>query len=312
MYSEFLEPLETLRDCTFCPRQCHTDRFEGKKGYCKSGAGFYISSICIHRGEEPAISGSDGICNIFFAHCNLQCIYCQNWQISGNLSVVEDFKMDLDEVIRQITVILDEGIRRVGFISPSHFIPQMKVIIAIIESLGYKPVWVYNTNGYDTAGTLRSLEGIIDVYLPDMKYMDPEIARKYSDARNYPEVACAALKEMYRQKGSVLHLAGDGTAESGIIIRHLVLPGHEENSKAVLRFIAEELSPKMHISLMSQYYPTPSVTCHPSLSVPVSPVEYQHVVTHMHDLGLYNGWVQEPESREHYRPDFERDHPFEG
>ena len=171
--------------------------------------------------------------------------------------------MPLENVIREITTILDGGINMIGFVSPSHAIPQMRVIINILESLSYHPVKVYNTNGYDRPETIRSLDGIIDVFLPDVKYMDPVLAKEYSDATDYPEVAAKSLKEMYRQKGSALHLSDDGKAESGIIIRHLVLPGQVENSRKVLRFIADNISSKLHISLMSQYSPTPGVSCHP-------------------------------------------------
>ena len=310
-FTSFLEPLGKLHDCDICPRECHEDRFTEKLGYCKSDTSFNISSICIHKGEEPAISGGNGICNIFFTHCNLQCIYCQNYQISDNRISGKSTVMELDEVIRQVTKILDSGINRVGFVSPSHFIQQVKIIIRCIQSLGYDPVWVYNTNGYDKPETLRSLEGMINVYLPDFKYMEPWLACEYSDAPDYPEVASRALKEMLRQKGATLHVGKDGTAESGMIIRHLVLPGHTENSLKVLNFIAEELSPDLYISLMSQYYPTPRVRCHPKLKNTVTEEEYTMIASAMEKFGMENGWIQELSSESHYRPDFESEHPFD-
>ncbi len=309
-FPSFLEQLQKLHDCDLCPRECHADRFSEKLGYCKSDVSFNISSICIHKGEEPAISGETGICNIFFTHCNLQCIYCQNYQISDNRISGKSTVRQLDEVVRQITKILDTGINRVGFVSPSHFIPQIKIIIRCIQSLGYDPVWVYNTNGYDKPETLQSLEGMIDVYLPDFKYMEADLADEYSDAPEYPQVAALALKEMFRQKGATLHIGKDGTAESGIIIRHLVLPGHAENSLKVINFIAEELSSNIHISLMSQYYPTPRVSHYPRLNTTVSPEEYSLIVSEMSRLGMYNGWIQELSSATNYQPDFENDHPF--
>jgi putative pyruvate formate lyase activating enzyme len=309
-FTSFLEPLEKLHDCDLCPRECHADRFSEKLGYCKSDASFNISSICIHTGEEPAISGEKGICNIFFTHCNLQCIYCQNYQISDNRIIGKSTKMQLDEVVRQIITILDTGINRVGFVSPSHFIPQVKIIIQCIKSMGYNPVWVYNTNGYDKPDTLRSLEGMINVYLPDFKYMEADLADEYSDAPDYPQVAALALKEMFRQKGATLHIGKDDTAESGIIIRHLVLPGHTMNSRKILKFIAEELSPNLHISLMSQYSPTPQVSHFPRLNTTVSPEEYSLIVSEMERLGISQGWIQELSSASHYRPDFDKEHPF--
>ena len=309
-YANPYQPDE-LKDCSQCPRNCHANRYSLKLGYCKSDTSINISSICIHHGEEPAISGKDGICNIFFTHCNLQCTFCQNYQISNNKIDVIRHSMEPEEVIRQVTAILDRGIKRVGFVSPSHFIPQMKWIINRIESMGYKPVWVYNSNGYDKPETIHSLEGLIDVYLPDFKYMDAQLAKEYSDAPDYPEIVTKAIKEMYRQKGAALHLSEDQTAESGIVIRHLILPGQIENSKKVLRFIAEEVSPKLHISLMSQYYPTPNVQFHQNLGRSLSENEYKSVIEEMDKLGMMNGWIQELESSEHYRPDFEKEHPFE-
>jgi putative pyruvate formate lyase activating enzyme len=310
-FTSFLGPLDELKNCAICPRNCHADRFSSRLGYCKSDASFNISSICIHRGEEPAINGNEGICNIFFTHCNLQCIYCQNFQISNNKVPVISSALELEEVIRQVTTILDSGINSVGFVSPSHFIPQVRIIINSIRSIGYSPVFIYNTNGYDRAETIRSLEGLIDVYLPDLKYMNPELSTKFSDAVNYPSIATGALKEMYRQKGSVLHTDENGMALSGIIIRHRVLPGEVRNSIDVLNFIAGKLSPRLHISLMSQYFPTPSVMCHPSLSRTVSLSEYSIVTGELEKLGMDTGWVQEFTSHHHYRPDFEQEDPFE-
>jgi putative pyruvate formate lyase activating enzyme len=302
--------LEELHDCSLCPRNCHADRFSNKLGWCKTGATFPVSSVFVHHGEEPPISGTEGICNIFFTNCNLQCIYCQNWQISDNKINRDHSDMTLEKIVREITAILDKGVSRVGFVSPTHVIPQMKAIIHAVQSLGYRPVWVYNSNGYDKVETLRTLEGIIDVYLPDFKYSDPALAKAYSDAADYPEIAVKAIKEMVRQKGSVLHLSDKGTVESGIIIRHLVLPGQVENSINVIRTIAEEISPRIHVSLMSQYYPTPKVICHPQLGRTVPADEYKRVSGEMEHLGLINGWIQELESAEHYRPDFEREKPF--
>ena len=314
-FDAFTGPLKELENCSLCPRNCHANRLRGRTGFCRSDASFSIATVCIHKGEEPAISGQSGICNIFFTNCNLQCIYCQNHQISSNLTIYREvqpaYDGSLPQIISQITTILDQGINRVGFVSPSHFIPQMKVIINIIQSLGYRPVWVYNTNGYDKPETLRTLEGVIDVYLPDFKYMDAELAGQYSGAPDYPIIAAKAIKEMYRQKGSALILDEADCAESGIIVRHLVLPGHVENSLGVLRYLAEEISPRIHVSLMAQYYPIKQVSKHPHLGRSITEDEYRRVVDEMEKLGMYNGWIQEFESSEFYRPDFDQGHPFE-
>jgi len=307
----FLHTLEPLRDCTLCPRECHVNRFAGMNGYCKSDVSFNIASVCIHRGEEPVISGTKGICNIFFTNCNLQCIYCQNHQIS-NRSVSRSLSsMDLSELLKAIIDILETGINLVGFVSPSHFIPQMKVIIQAVNASGYYPKWLYNTNGYDKTETLRTLEGVIDVYLPDLKYLDESLAYRLSDAKDYPDVAMKALREMFRQKGSTLILSEEGIVESGMIIRHLVLPGQVENSLKVLKFIADALSPRVHVSLMSQFYPAGKTKDYPDMNRGITANEYKIVQKEMEKLGMYSGWGQEFESKDYYKPEFEKSHPFE-
>ncbi|MBN3034449.1 MAG: hypothetical protein JW861_02620 [Bacteroidales bacterium] len=307
---ELLLPLETMADCTWCPRECHADRFGDHLGYCNSGAGFNISSICVHHGEEPVISGNRGICNIFFSHCNMQCIYCQNYQISRNTHSEQGRIMTLDEVLAQCLNILDQGAGAVGFVSPSHHVPHVMVIIRALRLLGRNPVFVYNTNAYDKVETIRLLDGWIDVYLPDLKYMIPGLAESLSDTPHYPEIAAAAVREMYRQKGSTLITNHEGYAASGLIIRHLVLPGQIENSLNVLRFIAEEASAKVNVSLMAQYGPVRDTADHPFLGRTLLPAEYSAVLNEMERLGLYRGWIQELSSSMEYRPDFMRADPF--
>ena len=270
-----------------------------------------IASVCIHRGEEPVISGKEGICNIFFAGCNLHCLYCQNHEISQGRTVISTGGTDLDKVLNQVVKILSEGVPAVGFVSPSHVVPQVKAIIRGLNSRGYKPITVYNTNSYDKLETIRSLSGMIDLYLPDYKYVTKEIASEYSDASDYPEIALKAIKEMYYQKGSSLAIDDNGRAENGLLIRHLVLPGHAEESKKVLRSIAEELSPGVHLSLMSQYHPTPLVRNHHILNRPIYKEEYDSVIATMDSLGFRNGWVQDMDSNLNYRPDFSKENPFE-
>jgi putative pyruvate formate lyase activating enzyme len=295
--------------CEACPRECRADRAAGASGYCRSTEGFEIASICLHRGEEPVISGEHGICNVFFSHCNLQCMYCQNFQISRNDSPGR--RMSLEEAVSAIAGLLDEGASSVGFVSPSHMTAQVRSLVGGLHARGYRPTVVFNTNGYDKAGVIASLADIVDVYLPDFKYMDHSLALELSGAWNYPDVARAALREMFREKGPDLTLKEDGTAASGLIIRHLILPGHVENSKAVLRSIAEGLSPSVHLSLMSQYYPPPPVAAHPYLGRTITRTEYEEVLGELERLGFHRGWVQELESQESYRPDFLKPHPFE-
>jgi putative pyruvate formate lyase activating enzyme len=300
-----------LENCTLCPRECRVDRFKGGTGYCGTDAGLNIASICIHRGEEPVINGRDGICNIFFAGCNLHCIFCQNHEISQDKVVVPSSGMDLGKALDSISEILNGGISAVGFVSPSHVVPQVKEIIEGLNSRGLKPVTVYNTNSYDKVETLRSLSGLIDVYLPDYKYVTSNLALRFSDAADYPETALKAIKEMYYQKGSTLRTDEYGGAENGMLIRHLVLPGHAEESKKVLLSIADELSTGVHLSLMSQYHPTYRVRNHPVLNRSLYKAEYESVVEAMQEIGFRNCWVQEMDSFLNYRPDFSREHPFE-
>ncbi|MFH2057179.1 MAG: radical SAM protein [bacterium] len=306
-----LMPFGELHDCSCCPRDCHADRFAGGSGYCGSDSGFSVAAICNHRGEEPIISGESGICNIFFSHCNMRCLYCQNFQISRRRGEVQESRLTIAEIIRQVESILDRGSHAVGFVSPSHCIQQVRVILDALIARGARPVFLFNTNSYDKVETIKSFDGEIDVWLPDLKYLDSRLARAYSDAPNYPEVACAAIREMFHQKGSSIRLDEHGRITSGLIIRHLVLPGAVENSKQVLRWIAEELSPAIHISLMSQYQPTPLVMDHPLLSRTVTPAEYDEVLAECDRLGFYRGWIQQLDSADNYQPDFRREHPFE-
>lgn len=270
-----------------------------------------VASVCVHRGEEPVIGGADGICNIFFGGCNLRCVYCQNHEISQPCLESLTFGNDINEILSAIKSILLQGISSVGFVSPSHMVPQMIEIISGIHNMGYKPVIVYNTSSYDKAETIKSLDGVIDVYLPDFKYVSPELSLRYSGAKDYPDIAVKALKEMYFQKGSSLLKDQNGKAESGLLIRHLVLPGHAGESKKVLETIADELSTGVNISLMSQYHPMHKAGKYKELNRSLYKSEYDEVVNYMNDLGFRNGWVQEMDSNQNYLPDFSKENPFE-
>ena len=305
-----LQPFLSLHNCRICPRQCGVDRFVEPTGFCRTAAGYAIASVTLHRGEEPVLSGKKGICNVFFGHCNLRCLYCQNFQISRNESRIKGADWSLQTVVGAVTAILDTGVGHLGFVSPSHMVPQMVAIINEVQRQGYRPVIVYNSNGYDRVATLQQLEPLIDVYLPDCKYMDPVLAGKWSGAADYPAVAGAALREMYRQKGNILHLGAEGMAERGLIVRHLVLPGAVANSLAVLRFLADELSNRIAFSLMAQYRPIESVVNNEPLNRRLLLSEYAEVVATMEQLGFSEGWIQECTSADYYNPDFEQDSPF--
>jgi len=300
-----------LQSCTLCPRECRVNRIDGEKGYCGTDAGMNIASVCLHRGEEPVISGTDGICNIFFAGCNLRCVYCQNHEISQADNSFRKAAVDLNDLVSQISKILSQGVNSVGFVSPSHMVHNVRAIIEGVHAKGFRPVTIYNTNSYDKAETLRTLEGLIDVYLPDYKYVTQSIAAKLSGAGDYPEIALKAIREMYYQKGSTLRTDENGKAENGLLIRHLVLPGYAEESKKVLSSIAEEISTGVHISLMSQYHPAWLAEKHPSLGRLLYKAEYDSVVEEMESLGFRNGYIQDMESNVSYLPDFRKNHPFE-
>lgn len=311
-----------LADCAICPRACHANRLQKPSGYCRTGSKIPVASLCVHRGEEPVIAGTGGIVNIFFAGCNLRCVFCQNYEISyygkagwSGISAVNAQNriryQEADEVIGAIIRYLDNGYRLIGFVSPSHVVPQAISIIQGLHAKGYKPVVVWNTNAYEKPETIRMLDELVDIYLPDFKYITPAIAQQLSDAENYPVYAAATIQEMYRQRGNRLIVSDDGIAERGLIIRHLVLPGFAEESIQVLRFIAENISTGIYLSLMSQYYPVPVTKGPATLQRTLYKEEYESVKEEMYRLGFRNGWVQDMDSYEHYRPDFSRENPFE-
>lgn len=295
--------------CNDCPRRCNVLRGSNVNGFCKTSDQPLVSSIFLHKGEEPVISGEKGICNVFFAHCNLQCIYCQNYQISQNLSFDPSWQMSVDDIALRISEQLKKGVNILGFVSPSHQIPQMLKVINKLHDKGYFPTIVYNSNGYDCVEMLRKLEGVVNVYLPDFKYYSNELGKKYSGVNDYFDVASKALKEMYRQKGSTILLNDEGLIESGIIVRHLVLPNCSDDSLNVLEFIANEISPFLHVSLMSQYCPTPIVANDKDLNRKLKKEEYERVVQRLEELG-FDGWIQDIESSDLYKPDFNSHTPF--
>lgn len=265
-----------------------------------------ISHVCVHHGEEPVISGSNGIVNVFFTGCNMRCIYCQNYQISqegvGRNSVADP--------VRVIAKLLDEGCDTVGFVSPSHCVSSVKELIAALNQCGYNPITVYNSNGYDSVSKLQEIEGLIDVYLPDLKYATNELGRSLSNVGNYADVATKAIKEMYRQKGSMLIRDEQDKALSGLIIRHLVLPGYVDNSLQVLDIIANEISTSVHLSIMAQYNPTPNVDKHSTLSRCITAIEYEQVKRYFEVLGFRKGWFQELDSSQILNPDFTKEVVF--
>ncbi|NVO12191.1 MAG: 4Fe-4S cluster-binding domain-containing protein [Bacteroidales bacterium] len=301
--------LLSSRNCLFCPRQCAVDRSLSQTGYCNCNNEPLVSNIFLHKGEEPVISGRKGICNVFFSHCNLQCIYCQNYQISINDAHEKSWLTDTDMIVNKISEQLDRGVKLLGFVSPSHQVGAMVRIIENVWNRGYRPIIVYNSNGYDNVEILKELDGIVDVYLPDFKYFDNKLGQKYSNVNNYFEVASKAVREMYRQKGSTIILDDDGLIESGVIVRHLVLPGCESDSINVLEYISNEITPFLHISLMAQYFPTEKSKSDSLLNRKLKKWEYDIVIQKMEEIG-FDGWIQELESSDYYKPDFLCNTPF--
>lgn len=278
-----------LKNCEICPRNCRVDRLEGKVGFCKTGKKARVYSYFSHYGEEPAISGENGSGTIFFSNCNLGCLYCQNYEFSqlGKGKEVEE-----EELASYILELQKEGCHNINFVTPTHVIAQiLKALILAIEK-GLSIPLVYNTSGYDSLEALKLLDGIFDIYLPDARYGDSGIAFKYSQAKDYPTVNKTALKEMYRQVGKA-KINDAGVIESGLIIRHLVLPNNLSSTDKIMRFIAQELSPDTYISLMSQYFPCHKAKDYHELSRRLRREEYSAAMEIMYSCGLHNGWVQD-------------------
>ncbi len=305
------EEVLALQACRLCPRNCGTDRFSGATGSCGVDAAIRLASVCIHRGEEPAVSGKNGICNLFFTGCNLSCSFCQNHQISCKSAGMGSPARTPAEVLGMIGQQLAGGSRAVGFVSPTHVFPQARVLLSALKDKDPGIITVWNSNAYEYPEKLEKLEGLVDLYLPDYKYHSPELGARYSGVRDYPERALAALREMYRQKGSTLLCDEEGQAGAGLIIRHLVLPGHADDSIRVLETIAGELSTRVAVSLMSQYYPPLREPGRPVPAGRLNREEYEQVVDAFRAIGFSKGWTQEPDSASHYQPDFGQDHPFE-
>ncbi len=303
--------MSALERCRLCPHLCGARRESGESGFCRCDTRDNVASICMHRGEEPPISGPHGICNVFFAGCNMRCRFCQNHQISRMERGEPRAFTETPAVVESVLSTVGRHEASVGFVSPSHVLPAMRRILAGVRARRPGTVFVYNTNAYDRADSIAGLADEIDVYLPDFKYAHDRLAVELSAAPDYPRVALKAIREMVRQKGVELKLARDGRVVSGVIIRHLVLPGHVENSLDCLRRIAETCSNRVFVSLMSQYHPTPSVAHDPVLGRALRAEEYDAVVDELERLGFENGWVQGLSSSDHYLPDFEEEHPFE-
>lgn len=304
---EILEGM--LTDCTICPRDCRVDRTKGEHGFCRSKYFPIVASYCAHHGEEPVLSGTGGSGTIFFGYCNMRCVFCQNHQISQPVGSLKRHEVSFDRLAEIMLELQDRGCHNINFVSPTHFVAQIVKGVEIAASRGLRIPLVYNSNGYDSLQTLKLLDGIIDIYLPDIKYADDNTARQYSKAKDYVRHSREAIIEMKRQVGDLV-LNSDGIAVKGLIIRHLVLPNDLADSEATLRFISEEVGKETFISTMSQYFPTHKAGKYPLLSRPVREREYEKMLLLLEKFGLENGWTQDYSSRDYYCPDFEREQPF--
>lgn len=301
-----------LASCVICPRHCEANRLNEVYGFCRSGRNPLVAGVVPHFGEEPVLVGTHGAGNIFFGSCNLRCVYCQNWQISHpeNIKRQNTSEMPLDELANQMISLQNQGCHNINFVSPSHFAAQMVEAISLACDQGLHIPLVYNTNAYDDLETLRLLQGIIDIYLPDLKYSDDLTAIKYSQARNYMAISREAVLEMFKQVG-FLEMDEKGVARRGLIVRHLILPNEIAGTEETFRFLAEGLSKKVAISLMAQYYPTNKAKRIPLLSRKIRPSEYEEAMELLEKYDLENGWVQELEATDIYRPDFDKPAPFD-
>ncbi len=261
---------------------------KGEKGFCKSDIHLKIASYNLHFGEEPPLSGHRGSGTIFFSNCNLQCRYCQNYSIS-QLGVGEFYT--LEQLARMMLRLQEQGAHNINLVTPNHFVPQICAAIFRAKGRGLKIPIVYNTSGYDALSWLRMLDGIIDIYLVDMRYSDKTFSQRYSAAGDYVEVNRAALKEMYRQVGNLL--LKNGIAQQGIIVRHLVLPENVSGTEDIFRFLSEKISKETYISLMDQYFPCFKVLKDKLLSRRITQEEYDHARKLMDVFGLHRGWIQE-------------------
>lgn len=252
------EALESLAACRVCPRACDVDRLTDERGVCKSGRYAQVASYGPHLGEEDCLRGWRGSGTIFFSWCNLRCVFCQNFDISQGGPGVEVTPTRLAAIMLELQ---EMGCHNINFVTPEHVVPQVLEALAVAVEAGLRLPLVYNTSAYDSLESLRLLDGVVDIYMPDFKFWSPDLAQRYLKARDYPEAARQAIREMHRQVGPLV-MDEHGLARRGVLVRHLVMPGFLEETEAILRFLAEEISPDTYVNLMDQYYPAGKVNAH--------------------------------------------------
>jgi len=280
--------LDLLSSCELCPHRCQVNRLKGELGFCRAGEDIVVYDYQLHLGEEPPLSGTRGSGTIFFSHCNSRCVYCQNYRFSQS---GDGRKVTIRELAEMMLFLQKQGAHNINLVTATHFVPEIIAAFTISAENGLRVPIVYNTNGYELPETLKLLEGIVDIYLPDMRYSNDAAAQKYSSLPDYVSYNREAVKIMYQQVGDLQ--IKDGIATRGLIIRHLVLPNDIAGSRDTLTFIKNELSPAVAVSVMGQYYPLFQASRYPELNRQPTAAEYEPVLALVDELGLVNGWCQE-------------------
>ncbi len=276
------EARERMRSCRLCPRECKVNRLGDEKGFCRTGRNSVVSSYSPHFGEEDPLVGTGGSGTIFFTHCNLLCLFCQNYEISH---LGEGRECSPDRLARVMLHLQEQGCHNINFVSPSHVVPQILTALSMAIEKGLKIPLVYNTGGYDSLETLQLLEGVFDLYMPDLKFMDGEVSQRYCRARDYPERAQVAIREMHRQVGD-LALDDRSIAKRGVLVRHLVLPGGLAGTREAMRFLAREVSPETYVNVMAQYHPCGEAREHPPLDRRITHKEYEEALDMAREEGI--------------------------
>ncbi|MBR4059334.1 MAG: radical SAM protein [Lachnospiraceae bacterium] len=287
--------------CTLCPRHCDVNRHSGQTGFCGMPASIQVARASLHMWEEPCISGTNGSGTVFFTGCNLKCVFCQNHTIAIGKKGRE---VSISQLADLFLMLQDKGAHNINLVTPSHYVPGIAEALRLAKKQGLCVPIVYNTSGYDSVSTLSLLDGLVDVYLPDFKYVSQEVSKRYSRAADYFKVAKVSLAEMFRQVGTPV-FDGDMLVK-GIVVRHLLLPGCTEDSKAVIRYLYRTYGDRIFISIMNQYTPLPHVASYPEINRKVTQAEYDEVVDYAIELGIENGFIQEGDTAEEsFIPEFD-------
>lgn len=292
----------SLEKCTLCPRKCNVPRSDVSTGYCGVGDDLYVARAALHMWEEPCISGEEGSGTVFFSGCNLRCVYCQNYDIAAGRA---GKKITVDRLSQIFLELQEKQANNINLVTPAHYVKKIAEALKKAKASGLKIPIVYNTSGYESVSTLKMIDGLIDVYMPDFKYFDSELSLKYSNAKDYCEVAKKALAEMYRQVGKP-QFNKKGIMTKGMIVRHLVLPGLSEDSKNVIKYLFATFSNNIYISIMNQYTPLDNVKNYPEINRRITGEEYEEIVNYAIDIGVENGFIQEDgTSEESFIPAFD-------